>query len=226
MEVVYGRDRIEAAGHGVFGRLAPCGAPKADVFTCHEASEQFRGAFENVARMLLAYAALENDALLLHSAAVIAQSGVLVFPGHSGAGKTTLSRLAEQAGLAVASDDLNVVVFDAGRCFLDALPFRGDLGGRSPPGRHLLSGILLHQKADRHRVSLATGAQCVARLLACTPYVNLDPFRRERLTTLIEQIVENTRCAVLDFMPDAGVWRTIDTEFTHGYTDATTASCA
>lgn len=219
MEIVPHSDRIEVAGHGFFGSVAIAAPFAAYLFTCHEAPDYFRGAFENFVRLLLSYALLENDSLLLHSAGVIVRSGALIFPGFSGAGKTTLSRLAEEAGLSVASDDLNAVVLDSGRCFLSALPFRGDLGGRTPPGRYPLHGFLLHRKAEQHRVLPVSRAQFIARLLACSPYVNHDPFRRERLISLIERIADYARYALLDFRRDAGVWQTIEVESFHGHSN-------
>jgi hypothetical protein len=217
MEIIHQPDRVDVSGHGFFGSVAIASPLVANIFTCHKAPDYFHGAFENFVRLLLSYALLENNSLLLHSAGVIVNTGALIFPGYSGAGKTTLSQLAEEAGLSVASDDLNAVVLDSGRCFLSALPFRGDLGGRTPPGRYLLNGFLLHRKAEQHRILPVSRAQFIARLLACSPYVNHDPFRRERLISLIERIADNTRYALLDFRRDAGVWQTIEIESFYGH---------
>jgi hypothetical protein len=65
------------------------------------------GVYENFLRILTAYALLPRGGVLLHSAAVVVDGKVHVFIGRSGAGKTTLSRLALAGGVAVLSDDAN-----------------------------------------------------------------------------------------------------------------------
>ena len=64
---------------------------------------------ENVLRVLLAFAALERGAVMLHSAALVAGNRAAVLFGHSGAGKSTSGAPALERGLSVISDDLNLL---------------------------------------------------------------------------------------------------------------------
>lgn len=182
-----------------------------------EELEAFLGAFENYFRVLVAYRLCELGGVLLHSAAVLDGGRATVFFGASDAGKTTVSRLSQASGRAVLSDDMNAVLpaGDGAPSDLGAtvhqLPFAGDFGrAEARPGAYPLARLLRLEQAPEnapgHAVAPLAPAAAVAALLACSPFVNGDPFRVDRLTENLEAIVERSGASALAFRKDAGFW--------------------
>ena len=87
--------------------------------------------FQNFLRVFVAYRLTAMGGMLLHSAGVVSDGRAYLFPGRSGDGKSTFSRLSLGHGKTVLSDDLNALTWHEGRPFLEKVPFTGDLG-RSP----------------------------------------------------------------------------------------------
>jgi hypothetical protein len=107
------------------------------------------GVFENFFRLLVAYRLNEIGGALLHSAAVVRDSRAYLFLGRSGAGKSTISKINQDAGLDVLSDDMNALVVENGRTLVEKLPFAGDLGQTAERrGGALLAGIFRLEKAE------------------------------------------------------------------------------
>ena len=141
----------------------------------------FPGIFENFLRVLVAYRLLELGGLVVHSAGVVDRGEAYLFLGRSGAGKTTLSRLSEAAGRSVLSDDLNALLPGPGGARVEKLPFTGDVGDRRRGApAHPLARLLRLEKAAEDSLRPLSRAGAAAQLLACAPFVNVDPHRRER----------------------------------------------
>lgn len=156
------------------------------LWTPDAGSAFFAGIFENFFRVLTAYRLLEEGGLLVHGAAVAAQGKAMLALGRSGAGKTTFSRLALARGAEVLSDDLNALRRTTAGTVVEKLPFTGDLGGDlgedgTPAGPFPLAALLRLEKSPHDEVIPLGRAQSIGLLLACSPYVNVDPHRREAL---------------------------------------------
>ncbi len=82
---------------------------------------------ENALRILLSRLAAGCSSLLVHAAAVLGAGCIkaAVFPGTSGAGKTTLATAAAEHGAAVLGDDLVFLVKRKGTWFAESSPFTG-----------------------------------------------------------------------------------------------------
>lgn len=177
---------VELAGIGLVGRLDWDPRLRGVLWTCEDGGDRFPGAFENFLRVLVAYRLLDLGAAILHSAGVVKAGDAFLFLGRSGAGKTTVARLSQAHGGEVLSDDLNALAIEDGRCMVRKLPFTGEIGDRRavrPPVP--LGGLLRLEKDTRDALLPISRAQAVACLLACSPFVNIDPFRRERLEDVL-----------------------------------------
>ena len=177
---------VELAGIGLVGRLDWLPGLRGALWTCEDGGERFPGTFENFFRVLVAYRLLDLGAAILHSAGVVKAGDAFLFLGRSGAGKTTVARLSQAHGGEVLSDDLNALAIEDGRCMVRKLPFTGEIGDRRavrPPVP--LGGLLRLEKDTRDALLPISRAQAVACLLACSPFVNVDPYRRERLEDVL-----------------------------------------
>lgn len=180
---------------------------RAGIWTCVEEPAEVIGVVENVLRPLLAARLLAIGGLLVHSAAI---DGYL-FAGRSGAGKSTISRLALEAGLPVLSDDLNALVPDEHGFAIAPLPFTGDLlESEVSNERTQLRAVMELEKGDREEVRAMSLAETVSLLVRCAPYVNQDATRMPLLLDRASEIATSARRGLLTFRRDGHVWPILD----------------
>jgi hypothetical protein len=175
---------VRLAGLGLAARLDwRQGGLAGALWTCEDGGPRFPGVFENFLRVLVAYRLLELGGVVLHSAGVVRGGAAYLFLGRSGAGKTTVARLGLARGAEVLSDDLNALAPRAGGgCAVLKLPFTGDLGERRAVVPPVPLGALLRLQQDTtDAITPLSRAETLACMLACAPFVNVDPHRRERL---------------------------------------------
>jgi hypothetical protein len=193
------------------GRLA------AALWTPDAGGEAFAGIFENFLRVLVAYRLQEEGGAVLHCAAVAGSRGAHLFLGRSGAGKSTISGLAQERGATVLSDDLNALRLAGGAAVVEKLPFTGDYGdSRSPSSPGPLAGLYRLEKDVADSLRPLSRAEAVACLLACSPYVNADPHRRDDLLANLLRLVraagagEAPPAWALRFSLGGGFWPILD----------------
>jgi hypothetical protein len=185
VDLDFAPDGVRMAGLRLMGRLDWRPGLTGALWTSEE-GELFAGIFENFFRALVAYRLLEQGGVVVHSAGVVRDGGAFLFLGRSGAGKTTVSRLGLERGATVLSDDLNALQPGPEGAELEKLPFTGDLGSDlgeagAPAARYPLRALFRLEKSDEDRLIPLSRAEAVACLLACSPFLNVDPYRREEL---------------------------------------------
>lgn len=172
----------------------------------------FTDLFENYFRILVAYRLLATGGLLLHSAGVADGGDGYAFPGASGNGKSTLSKISRREGRLVLSDDGNALGLDhdaAGRprVWIEALPFGGEMRQEPKPrGRFPLRRICALRKGPRARLEPLSRARATGLLLGCSPFVNGDPHRSSRLLETIDSLLAHVPTATLTFSKAGGFW--------------------
>ncbi|MBV8203288.1 MAG: hypothetical protein JOZ15_21960 [Acidobacteria bacterium] len=214
---------VKLAGLGLAGRLDWFTAqpgPHGALWTCEDGGERFPGVFENFLRVLVAYRLLDLGGAVLHCAGVVKQGAAYLFLGRSGAGKTTVARLSLAQGAEVLSDDLNALIVPvpggaapAGTCAVLKLPFTGDLGERRALRPPLpLGGLLRLEQGAVDALTPLSRAATLACLLACAPFVNVDPHRRERLEQVLLALAAAAapRAYSLRFSLAGGFWSIIE----------------
>jgi hypothetical protein len=163
------------------------------------------GVFENYFRVLVAYRLLELGGVLLHSAAVVAGGCARLFFGRSGAGKSTVSRMAAATGGQILSDDLNAVVGEGDGLACQKVPFAGDFG-RTRKGDELtypICGIYRLKQGGALAVRPLSPADALAALIICSPFVNHDPHRADQLLSSLEAVVSRGEVGELTFSLDS-----------------------
>jgi hypothetical protein len=206
MDYAYEPDRVRVAGLQLMAQLefAPCltGA----LWTPLERDDWFPGiVFENFFRVLVSYRLLGLGGVVLHSSSVVDRQSnrAWVFLGPSGAGKSTIAELAYRRGLQVVSDDLNSVMPDDGDFNVTKVPFTGTFAHElSDREYYLLDSFHRIVKGGENRLSPIGKAQLLAMLIGCSPFVNKDNFRFDRLCRNLERMIEKVPACELTFALD------------------------
>jgi hypothetical protein len=196
---------VRLAGRDFMARLDWAPTLRGALWTAASA-RSFPGVFENYFRVLLAYRLLEAGGALVHSAGVFDEAGAYLLFGPSGAGKTTIARLAREAGGAVLSDELNPLCPAEGRTTLEGLPFVGDVEPDSPPRAQPLRAVCRLRKAGARALRPLGLAETLASLVSCTPFINRDPYRADRLLQNLESLLGSVPTYELAFSRDRGFW--------------------
>ena len=177
---------------------------------CTSAPEPLAGAdvFDNYLRLAAAYAALARGGLLLHSAGVVIAGRAWLALGRSNAGKSTFARAALAAGLPILSDDINILLPAAGGGFAAGpVPLTGDLRDQGPQDPHAsypVGGLLWLHQGEAPAVAPTSAGERVARVLACAPFLNVDPYRLEAVLGVIDDLLAYVPIRVLSFRRDQG----------------------
>jgi hypothetical protein len=169
--------------------------------------------WQNVLRMIYFFNILKSPGLMLHASGVGRDGKAYVFPGPSGAGKTTIVR--SSSGLPVLSDDIVAVHFPdklspANQPQAHGSPIYGDWG---KPGEKLsapLQGLYFPVKDGENRLVKLTTKETLARLLPCVCSFSTMPSRQEALFSLALKLADSTPGYALHFKPGPDFWQVIN----------------
>ncbi len=198
-----GSDGIDLAGWRLAAHLSlpgePGGSPGGYLAVARAADLLDMGDLENYLRFLVAYALLLQGGLLMHSACVAYQGEAYLFVGRSGAGKTTIAAQALETGLELLSDDMNALT-PGNPPRVHKLPFAGTLGERiTDTASYPLRAVCWLRQGLAPSCAAMSPAQALARLAACCPYVNIDPYRAGRLLESLEALGRQLPLLTLTF---------------------------
>ncbi|MEW6386195.1 MAG: hypothetical protein AB1491_01575 [Thermodesulfobacteriota bacterium] len=166
--------------------------------------------WQSVLRIIYFHGFLQHQGCLLHAAGLVRQGLAYLFPGPSGAGKTTIVR--QSPGMAVLSDEFSGVQVAGNGAETRAFgtPIYGDWG---QPGENLaapLRGLYFPQQAKHNAVVPLSSREVLTRLLHCLSIFTTRRQRLRRLFDLTVQLAERVPGYSLHFRPDPGLWQAID----------------
>ena len=142
---------------------------------------------------------------IVHACGWAGNGKSLLFPGVSGAGKTTLCRQWMAAGAGrVLSDDRVVLREGPGGFRAHGTPWPGDARqarNESAP----LAALCFIEKAPGHHLTPICPAEALRRLLEAASIPWFAPVLRDRVLPLVERLVESVPAYRLGFRPDPGV---------------------
>lgn len=153
-----------------------------------------------ILRWILGMALLEQGGLLLHAASCAIEGSGIAFPGPSGAGKTTISRLLQpQASL--FTDETTALRFESSQPLIYSTPFAGELGAVTGPAAAPLEVLAFLQHAQQMELKPIRRCEAASWLLGCLflPVVN-EPWISQVLE-LVDRITESVRCVAFGFVP-------------------------
>lgn len=195
------------------GTLTLSPTPDVCMWTVAGEGDIFARAVENVLRLVVAHALLEQGGALFHGACVVDGGTATLFPGVSGSGKTTISRLSAAEGRTVLSDDIVGVLPGAAGFDAVALPFGSEFRWPGPRNARFPLGALCRlEKGKATQVNDLSRSAAFGLALACTPYVNNDPRRTDQLFAVLDRLTATVCLRSLQFQKDGPVWATLPQE--------------
>ena len=163
----------------------------------------------NFLRLIFSYLVIrEKRGALLHAAAVAKDNRGLVFVGPSGAGKTTIARLAK--GYTVLDDELVLLKRVRKDFFIFPLPAAGAkpnfTSAKNQP--YLLQAIFFLVQDRSLSIKELTKAQALAKIYSL-PAIATESSLQEGIFSFFTSLVERVSCYDLHFLPVRGVWKCI-----------------
>lgn len=161
-------------------------------------------AFRILHSLLLA----KEGGLLIHAASAVRHGRAFLFAGLSGAGKTTISRLAPP-DVTVLTDEISYLRPRADGYTAFGTPFAGEL---ARPGENLsapLAAIYLLAQGPENRIEPLEMSDAAWELLQSVLFFAHDPAPAGRAFDSACELVRRVPVSRLTFAPDARVWETI-----------------
>jgi hypothetical protein len=146
-----------------------------------------------------------SGGVLLHASSGIRNGRGVVFSGISGAGKTTIARLAP-AGVQLLTDEVSYLRREGSAYRVYGTPFSGELGLKGEDVSAPLAAIhLIEHGAENRREALAP-SEAVRRLLRNVLFFAQEPDLVAGVFATLCDLVERVPVYRLAFAPDARVW--------------------
>jgi len=146
--------------------------------------------------------------LLLHASGGIRNGRGFLFSGVSGAGKTTLARLAPP-DVQLLTDEISYLR-RADDCFrVFGTPFSGELGIQGESVSAPLAAIHLIEHGAANRRELLPKAEAARRLMRNTLFFACDPQLVAGVFATVCELVRRVPVFRLEFLPDSRVWELI-----------------
>jgi len=163
---------------------------------------------DSVLRILHTLLLARQGGFLVHASSAVRNGRAFLFAGVSGAGKTTMARLAPPDA-SLLSDEISYVTRQDGRYFAVGTPFFGELARVGENLRAPIDAVYLLAKGPQNKIEPIVGAAAVRGLLE-----NILFFARDsEFVKLVFDAAVDFVCRVpvrrLTFMPDARVWELI-----------------
>jgi hypothetical protein len=168
------------------------------------------GGLANFLRIAYALLLIRQQGFLFHSAGMIRDGRGYLFYGHSGSGKSTISRLSRQQAT-ILSDDLVAVRKQDGIWQAHGTPFWGDLRAHPKTSASApLQGVFGLVKAPQARVEPLPPVLAVADVVSSVPTVCIDPGPSAQLVDLCADLAACVPCYRLHFPKNNSFWSVID----------------
>jgi len=168
-------------------------------------------ALDSVLRILHSLILARRHGFLLHAASGICgdlDPRAYLFSGVSGAGKTTIARLAP-ADVTLLSDEISYVVPNTDGYLACGTPFSGELG---TPGENCsapVAALFFLEKGRENRIEEIAPAEAAQRLMRNILFFAEDRELVERVFATACDFVQKVPVRRLTFYPDRQVWEEI-----------------
>jgi hypothetical protein len=160
---------------------------------------------DSVLRILHSLILAERGGFLLHAASAICNGGAYLFSGVSGAGKTTMTRLAP-ANVTLLTDEISYLRPNADGYAAFGTPFAGELARAGENCSATVSALFFLEQGPENRIDELSPADAVRRLMRNILFFAEDHALVEKLLVTACDFVATIPIRRLTFYPDARVW--------------------
>jgi hypothetical protein len=162
-------------------------------------------AIDSILRIVHGLIQAKRGGFLVHAASAIRGGKAFLFSGVSGAGKTTISRLAPPDAT-LLTDEISYVRSDGDRYVACGTPFAGELARVGENQSAPLSAVYLLEKGPGNRIDPIPQAEAIRRLLRNILFFANDPVLVELVFQSAYEFVNSVPIQRLTFVPDERVW--------------------
>lgn len=161
-----------------------------------------------VLRIVHTLALAKQGGLLLHAASAIRNGKAFVFAGISGAGKTTISRLAP-LDATLLTDEISYVRKTDNGYYAFGTPFTGELAKLGENESAPLAALYLLAQGPENKIEPVAAGEAVRSLLPNVLFFAEEPDLVRRVFQSACEFVDRVPVSRLTFAPDSRVWEMI-----------------
>jgi hypothetical protein len=165
-------------------------------------------AIDSVLRIVHTLILAKQGGFLVHAASAIRGGRAFLFAGVSGAGKTTISRLAP-SDATLLTDEISYVRREGNTYRAYGTPFAGELAKVGENQSAPLSALFLLEKGPENRIEPVATSQAVRMLMRNILFFAEDPELVNLVFRSACEFVERVPVRRLIFVPDERVWEMI-----------------
>ncbi|HEX3371451.1 MAG TPA: hypothetical protein VHS08_02975, partial [Candidatus Acidoferrales bacterium] len=163
---------------------------------------------DSVLRIVHTLVLARKGGFLLHASSAIRNGRAFLFTGVSGAGKTTMARLAP-SDVALLTDEISYVTREDARYTAIGTPFFGELARVGENLRAPIECAYLLAKGNENKIEPVSEANAVRGLLENVLFFARDPEFVKLVFDAAVEFVNRVPIRRLTFVPDARVWELI-----------------
>jgi hypothetical protein len=163
---------------------------------------------DSVLRIVHTLLLSREGGFLMHASSAIRNGRAFLFSGVSGAGKTTMARLAPP-DVALLTDEISYVTLQDGRYTAVGTPFFGELARVGENLRAPIECVYLLAKGPENKIEPIIGADAVRGLLGNILFFARDPEFVKLVFDAAFDFVSRVPVRRLTFVPDSSVWELI-----------------
>jgi hypothetical protein len=160
---------------------------------------------DSVLRIVHTLLLAKKGGFLVHASSAIRNGRAFLFSGVSGAGKTTISRLAPPDA-ALLTDEISYVIPNDGAYLAVGTPFFGELARVGENLRAPIECFYLLAKGIENKIEPISGADAVRALMGNILFFARDPEFVNLVFDAAIDFVSRIPVRRLTFVPDARVW--------------------
>ena len=162
-------------------------------------------AVDSVLRIVHTLLLSAQGGFLLHAASAVRAGRAMLFVGPSGAGKTTIARLAPP-DVTLLSDEISYVRYLGDEYVAFGTPFAGELGHSGQPVSAPVSGIYRLERGDGNEVTRLGASEAVRTLMKNILFFAGDAELTGHVLETSCHVASTIPVYRLAFAPDARVW--------------------
>jgi hypothetical protein len=162
-------------------------------------------ALDSVLRILHSLVLTARGGFLLHAASAVCEGQAYLFSGVSGAGKTTVTRVAPDS-VTLLTDEISYVRPSSDGYSAHGTPFAGELAKAGENTVAPVSALFFLEKGLENRVDELPPAEAVRRLMRNVLFFAEDRELVEQLLATACNFVQKVPVRTLTFYPDSRVW--------------------